>query len=961
MRPQPLQNPTFDRLLPSLAALIFALAAAGCSGDDGDTGPAGPPGDSGTNTDLTQGDDVPGLEASIVSLSGGTAPGGRFRPGDTLRVNFRLQKGDGSDWDIAEMSAGRTLVSGPTFNYQRVIAEQSDVLSRAVAQADGSYTYTYAMPLPAAYLAPLNDTPAFGPEDGEMTGQALLEGTYTLGLYFSWDYTVDGATKRDADNATVDFVIGNSGTVESRQVVKRENCNRCHDDLQVHGSRRKDVALCVLCHTAGAEDGNDPAVLAGTPGVSIDFKVMIHKIHSGPHLPSVNGVATMPSGERDYGAAPTPYRVLGFRSSIHDYSEVAFPAWPHGLIATPRDEGYSALSSTDKATEDRIRTGPSNCVVCHGDPDGDGPLTAPSTGGLHQTEPSRQACGSCHDDVHWGQPYTANGQTMPSQANNSNCKLCHEPSGNPLAVFDAHLHPLLDPSFDPGLNFELSDLLEAGMNDGDGTLDPGEKVQFTLRAFDDAGLDVAPSSFSSPSLVISGPTANYNLILNTTLPTAALSGPAPWTVHVPMVVELERLGVSSAGLDTLGSAFAPHWNLSGAMTTVSVRTPVAGGDSQLSADTVAPQNFVDVDDPGGFARGDTIVVDDGQPGEEYVRIQFVEGNRLWFSSPYTTSFKAGLSQAHGVGAVVREIGVSAKTAGVDYSLDAAAGEVSELVEFGAGAVVLATYTTDFVVPATYPLPLNASPDLGEASGEWAGKSLVDGTYTLSLWSARSLSLSLFGENNSYRSTSDAQNLDFLVGNAGVVEPYALISSGTNCFNCHQELAFHGFGRRGFESCVMCHGTAGSEDRPRYVAGNAPATTGVTINFRTMLHKIHMGEDLANASTYSVVGFGSTAYPDNFGVSHFGEIVFPALPGGVRNCQKCHGESNEAWHEPSDRNHPSEQGSPVRRWMAVCGACHDSTDAQAHIAVQTDVLGNESCGVCHGEGREWSVERMHRAY
>jgi OmcA/MtrC family decaheme c-type cytochrome len=303
--------------------------------------------------------------------------------------------------------------------------------------------------------------------------------------------------------------------------------------------------------------------------------------------------------------------------------------------------------------------------------------------------------------------------------------------------------------------------------------------------------------------------------------------------------------------------------------------------------------------------------------------------------------------------------LATKTSGVDYSLNAATGTITELSEFGAGATVLSSYWTDFVLPATYPLTLNDSPDLGESSGKWMGKSLADGTYSLGIWTSRSLTLNVAGESNSYRSTSDARKVDFLVGSATEVEPYAQIASGSSCFNCHQELAFHGFGRRGFESCVLCHGSAGAEDRPQYVAGNAPDTTGLTISFRTMLHKIHMGEELANASTYDVIGFGSGSYPNNFGVSNFGEILFPALPGGVQNCVKCHG--NDAWHEPRPRAHPTEQGAPIRRWAAVCGACHDSTDAQAHVRVQTDALGNESCGVCHSEDAEWSVERVHKPY
>ena len=939
---------------PSLSVLLLAIAlscAAGCKGEDGDTGPQGPPGDPGTNTELTLGDEVPGLIVEIQSMSGGSGNQGRFRVGDTPRVNFRLKKNDGSEWDIAEMGTGRALLSGPTFNYQRVMEEQTDLVDVSVKQSDGSYAYTFPSPIPAQYLAPFNDTDAFGPDDGELAGQDLLEGTYTVGLTFSWDFTVDGESERDSGNGTFDFVLGDSGTVESREVVKIENCNRCHDKLQAHGGRRQIVTLCILCHTSGAEDDNDGGL---TPGVSIDFRVMIHKIHSGEHLPSVLGVATNDDGTRNYGATPQPYMV-----SDNDFSHVVFPAWPHGLVPTPRDEGYSLLSSTDKATEDTIRKGPSNCAVCHGDPDGDGPLTAPDQGDISETQPSKQACGSCHDDIHWGKPYRANGQTMGPQANNSNCKLCHFPSGNPIAVFDAHLHPLLDPDFNHGVNIEVSDVSPAGADDGDDALDPGEKLSITFDIVDDDGAAILPTDVSSPSVVFSGPTSNYNLVLNTTLPSAALTGSPPYTVNVPMQVDLERLGVSTGVLESFETAFTPHWNMTGATTKVLVRTAASGGDSVLAESSAAPQNFVDVADVACFDRNDTIVVDDGQPGEEYAVIQLVEGNRLWFSSPYTTSYKAGLARAHAAGATVREVTVSTKTAGVDYSLDAATGTITELIEFGAGTTVISSYWSDFVLPADYPLALNASPDLGDASGKWTGKTIADGTYSLGIWTSRSLTLDLYGESNSYKSTAEAKKTDILVGAATEIEPYELIASGSSCFNCHQELAFHGFGRKDFDSCVMCHGTAGAEDRPQYVAGNAPDTTGTTVSFRTMLHKIHMGEHLANASTYDIVGFGSGSYPNNFTVANYAEVVFPSLPGGPANCVKCHG--NDAWHEPKPRAHPTEQETAIGRWAAVCGSCHDTTDAQAHIAVQTDPLGNESCGVCHGPGKDKAVELVHKSY
>jgi len=939
--------------------LAAGLMLAGCSGDDGATGPQGPPG-SGDETvsNLQQGDNLPGIHVAVTALAGASGPGGRFLPGDAISVFFRVTKDDGSDWDLTEFSSGRALVSGPTYNYQRVIAQVADVVTGAVALGDGSYRYTLAAPIPATYLAPLNDSSQFDLDDGELSGESLLDGTYTLGLYVRWSYTLDGANKSDSGDVVHDFVIGTTGSVDSRQVVKQENCNRCHVDLQAHGGSRHAVTLCLLCHTTGAEDRAEPT------GTSIDFKVMVHKIHSGRHLPSVLGVGTNPDGSRDYTAPPTLYEIIA--SSTHDYSQVAFPAWPHGLVPTPRDLGYSALSAENKAKEDAIRTGPSNCIVCHGDPDGDtGPLTAPSQGDLAFAQPRRATCGSCHDDIDWGNPYTSNGQTMPAVANDSNCILCHPATGVPgpslLPTDLAHLHPTLDPTFDAGTVIDITSLVESGADDGDGTVDPGEKVEITFTLRNDAGAELLPSAVGNPSLVISGPTANYNMLLSTTIPTAALTGPQPYTVNVPMLVQLERLGVAtSAAGETFPSQFSPHWNVTGGLTSVRVRTGATTATT-LAVATVAPQNYVDVVNPAGFVRNDYIAVSDGTAAEEYVQIQNVIGNTLWFSALGSATYKPGLQQEHAAGASVREVTLVTLTAGTDFTVDAALASVTELTEFGDGNVVLVSYTTDFVMPSAYPLTLNDSPTIGESSGEWVGKPIVDGTYSLSMWAAQALTLSLYGETNSYRSTSDANLVDFRVGSADTVEPYRLISSGANCYNCHQDLAFHGFGRRGFESCVVCHGSAGTEDRTQYVAGNAPATDGVTVNFRTMLHKIHMGKDLANASSYTVVGFGSAPFPNNFTAHTYEEVAFPALPGATSNCIVCHGAGNTSWKEPSDRNHPTDQGAPVQRWSAVCGACHDSADALAHITVQTAPSGQESCGVCHSTGGEWSVERVHKTY
>jgi OmcA/MtrC family decaheme c-type cytochrome len=355
-----------------------------------------------------------------------------------------------------------------------------------------------------------------------------------------------------------------------------------------------------------------------------------------------------------------------------------------------------------------------------------------------------------------------------------------------------------------------------------------------------------------------------------------------------------------------------------------------------------------------------VVIDDGVAGlEEYLRVQFVDGSRLWFSSPYTGGYQTGLRQAHGAGAALQKVTLSSKAAGTDYTLNAASGQITELTEFGADNAVIVIYTTDFIVPATHGLALNDSPELDETAGKWTGKSLVSGTYTVGIWGSRNLSVVQNGETTTYRGTSPAANHDFLVGAATTIEPGTVISSAANCNACHNDIYFHGGGRRGFPTCILCHGTAGAEDRPRYVAGNAPPTTEVRVEYREMLHKIHRGKDLANALTYTVNGFGSSAYPNNFTSYNYHEVGFPAMPEGVKDCRKCHGAQSTSWQLPDPRNHPSEQARPTLAWRVACGSCHDDTAAQAHIKAQTSPSGAESCSICHGLGEQYNIDLVHK--
>jgi len=46
-------------------------------------------------------------------------------------------------------------------------------------------------------------------------------------------------------------------------------------------------------------------------------------------------------------------------------------------------------------------------------------------------------------------------------------------------------------------------------------------------------------------------------------------------------------------------------------------------------------------------------------------------------------------------------------------------------------------------------------------------------------------------------------------------------------------------------------------------------------------------------------------------------------------------------------------------MSACVGCYTREPAKAHMEAQIASVGRESCVVCHGTGREFAVDKMHR--
>ncbi len=273
---------------------------------------------------------------------------------------------------------------------------------------------------------------------------ALPEGydhskTHTLAIYATRTLT-DIIGKNYYDNVEYDFRPDGEEVTATWDKTETGICNKCHDTLALHGGSRQDVKLCVTCH--------NPQTIDPDTGNTMDMKVMVHKIHRGEFLPSVE--------------AGTPYIIIGNRQSVNDYSEIVFPM--------------------------DIR----NCTRCH--------TPAVTQSNVWYTYPSRAACGSCHDDIDWT---TGANHAAGAQANDSACASCHKPEGDreyDASIKGAHTVPYRSTQL-AGLNSEIVSVSHAA---------PGQKPTVVFKIFENDGTPVAPASFGSNlNILMGGPTTDY--------------------------------------------------------------------------------------------------------------------------------------------------------------------------------------------------------------------------------------------------------------------------------------------------------------------------------------------------------------------------------------------------------------------------------------------------------------------
>jgi OmcA/MtrC family decaheme c-type cytochrome len=308
------------------------------------------------------------------------------------------------------------------------------------ANADGDYTYKFGTKAPAGFDA---------------------SATHTIGVYGSRDLTLfDLGTNFAA--AQLNFVPSGSAVTTVRDVIRDASCTRCHDIISFHGGSRVGVATCVLCHTPQTTDPDT--------GNTVDFPVMIHKIHFGSGLPSVR--------------AGKPYQVIGFQNSVSDWSDIVFPADPGANVGT---------NSVTKTTI--VNGGTRRCETCHEQDSG------ATQAANYMTNPTSAACGACHDNVNFA---TGENHLSLPQPNDNQCKTCHTPQGE--LEYDASIkgaHVIATESSQlKGMNFKILNVV--------GTAGGKPTVTFTVK--NNAGNPVPMSELTvTPgrlALVLAGPTSN---------------------------------------------------------------------------------------------------------------------------------------------------------------------------------------------------------------------------------------------------------------------------------------------------------------------------------------------------------------------------------------------------------------------------------------------------------------------
>ncbi len=156
-----------------------------------------------------------------------------------------------------------------------------------------------------------------------------------------------------------------------------------------------------------------------------------------------------------------------------------------------------------------------------------------------------------------------------------------------------------------------------------------------------------------------------------------------------------------------------------------------------------------------------------------------------------------------------------------------------------------------------------------------------------------------------------------------------------CNTCHNPLIAHG-NRREVRLCQLCHTEAATDPK------------GTTIQFRTMIHKIHAGKDLPSVvggppgAFYGIFSGFSMSYDIFSEKLADGQVVGVGFPRALEDCAKCHTDG------------PTASFYAEKPSTAACATCHDDVNPSQQTTAAGPPGTNHSpggyadgqCSACH---------------
>ena len=585
-------SPRWTRLAAASLLAVAALAGCGGGGSDGaagpagSTGPAGATGPAGSTAPLTvqvaamspEQWAASNFSATITGVTIASTPVVSFKVTDAAtgygvvglgsksksatatvasypNVAFAIAKlvpganGSPSKW------VSYNVTSVPTTTAPTVLPAKptTDNAGTLVDNGDGSYKYTFyrdvtktkdivAAAAAAATAASANNKVA---DLGDLTYDATLTHRVVLQLSGNAPGTgtntatavqvVTGVAMKNPLNVAYDFIPATGKAVAAtdpqREIVAKAACLECHSKFAVHGGGRQDPKLCVTCHNDQRKYGN-----AETTTTATGYSGNTYKIND-------KAVGDLPA----------------FLHRLHMGKELSKTGYNYGGVL------FNEVTYPQTIT---------NCAKCH-----DGAKTA--QGDNWKKVPSAMACGGCHDGINLttglGTALGATGKYIGghvggSQANDSQCVLCHDAATIPV------YHVTVDPVGANGrggypLN-TATDVPTVGFPSGQGPAIPLAsqlnlpagvfKIGFEIKQVTIAGAagakkatvvyrilkDGAPVTLNATGFLMTNVDGTPSIYVGYALPQDGIAAPADWNASINASVLDIRNAKAGTGTQT---------------------------------------------------------------------------------------------------------------------------------------------------------------------------------------------------------------------------------------------------------------------------------------------------------------------------------------------------------------------------------------------------------------------------